>query len=191
MGALVYTGIMSLDGYVVDSTGNFDWSAPDPEVHAFVNELERPVGTYLLGRRMYEVLSVWDTMDTTDEPPEIAEYAAIWRAARKIVYSSTLESVSTERTRIEREFDVEAVRALMRESAAPISIGGPTLAAHAVRAGLVDRFQLFLNPIVVGGGTAFLPRDARVHLELKGERIFGNGVVYLDYRATPAASQDG
>ena len=185
MGSLVYTGLVSLDGYFVDAAGNFDWAEPDPEVHAFVNDLERPVGTHLYGRRLYEVMLAWESMDTTDEPREIADYATVWRGADKIVYSTTLGSVSSARTRLEREFDVEAVRRLKDETVGKISIGGPTLAAHAVRAGLVDEFHVFVSPVIVGGGTRYLPHDAHLELQLDDERRFDNGVVYSGYRATP------
>jgi dihydrofolate reductase len=177
----VYTGITSLDGYVADASGRFDWSAPDEEVHAYVNELERPIGTYLLGRRMYEVMSVWETMDTTGEPDVIREYADIWRGADKVVFSSTLGEPVSARTRIEREFHPGRVRTWMAEAERDLSISGPHLAAHALRAGLVDEVQLFVSPVAVGGGNRFLPDGLRVDLELRAERRFGNGVVYLHY----------
>ncbi len=181
MGLLVYTAITSLDGYVADATGSFAWSAPDEEVHAFVNELERGVGTYLLGRRMYEVMRVWETMPTEGEPEAIADYAAIWRSADKVVYSKTLESVSTARTTIERAFDPEAVRSLVATATRDVGVGGPTLAAHALHAGLVDELHLFLTPVVVGGGTRALPDGLRWELELVDERRFAGGVVHLHY----------
>jgi dihydrofolate reductase len=173
---LVYSALASLDGYVADADGRFEWAAPDAEVHAFVNDLERGVGTMLLGRRMYDVLAVWETLDEPE--PEMRDFAEIWRAADKVVYSRTLEEVSTARTRIEREFDPEAVRRLD----GVVSIGGPELAAHAFRAGLVDEIHLFLSPILVGGGTAALPDGVRRELELVEERRFGNGFVFLRYR---------
>jgi dihydrofolate reductase len=182
MAKLIYTAIMSLDGYVADEDGNFDWAEPDPEVHAFVNDLERPVGTYLYGRRLYEVMLAWETI--TDEQQFIKEYAEIWRAADKIVFSKTLETVSSERTRIERSFDPETIREMKAAADRDVSVGGPTLAAHAIRAGLVDEIGLFLTPIVVGGGTRALPDDVRLPLELLDERRFGNGVAYLRYRTT-------
>ena len=191
MGSLVYTGLVSLDGYVVDASGSFDWAMPDEQVHAFVNELERPVGTHLYGRRLYEVMLAWETMDTADAPAEIADYATVWRGSDKVVYSSTLASVSSGRTRLEREFDVEAVRRLKDESVGLVSIGGPTLAAHAVRAGLVDEFQLFVSPVIVGGGIRFLPDDVSLELELIDQRRFDNGVVYSSYRSTPAVISAG
>ena len=179
MAKLIYAAIASLDGYVADEHGRFDWSAPDAEVHRFVNELERPIGTHLYGRRMYEVLVAWETM--ADPDPVIRDYAEIWRAAEKVVYSRTLEAASSARTRIEREFDPEAVRALKASSERDLGVGGPELAGQALRAGLVDELQLFVSPIVVGGGNAALPDDVRVQLELLDERRFGNGVVYLRY----------
>jgi dihydrofolate reductase len=182
MGRLLYTAIASLDGYVADADGGFEWAAPDAELHAFVNDLERPVGTHLYGRRMYETLKVWETLD--DPEPVMRDYAQIWRAADKIVYSHTLREVSSSRTRIEREFDPEAVRAIPGD----IAIGGPTLAAEAFRAGLVDECHLFLHPVVVGGGLPALPRDLRLDLELLDERRFASGVVYLRYASAPSRS---
>jgi len=182
MSKLIYSPIASLDGYVADEDGKWDWSMPDEAVHAFVNDLARPVGTWLLGRRMYDVLAVWETMD--DEQPEIRDFAEIWRSTDKVVYSRTLPEPSTARTRIERQFDPGAVRRMKDESARDLSVGGPEIAAEALRAGLVDEIQLFLSPIVVGGGNAALPNDVRVPLELLDERRFGNGVVYLRYRVS-------
>jgi len=182
MARLIYTGIASLDGYVVDADGTFDWAAPDDEVHAFVNDLERPVGTYLYGRRMYEVMRYWDTAHTVDGQPAVGlDYASVWQAADKVVYSSTLDAVSTDRTRLERRFDPEDVRRMKSAADRDLSVSGPTLAAHALRAGLVDECRLFLNPVAVGGGTPFFPAGARVDLALREERRFGNGVVYLRY----------
>jgi dihydrofolate reductase len=182
MAKLIYAAIASLDGYVADERGNFDWAAPDEEVHAYVNDLERPIGTHLYGRRMYEVMAVWETMQTAHEPPVIADFAGIWRAADKIVYSRTLEEVSSARTRIEREFDPDAVRQLKARAALDITIGGPNLAGQAIEAGLVDELHLFLTPIVVGRGKRALLDDVRVALELLDERRFDNGVVHLHYR---------
>jgi dihydrofolate reductase len=173
VGKLIYSAIASLDGYIEDESGKFDWAAPDDEVHAFINELERPVGTYLYGRRMYETMVAWETVDSHP-------YAEIWRAAEKIVYSRTLESVASARTRIDREFDPEAVRRLKEEG--DVSVGGPALAAEAIRAGLVDEYHLFLIPVLVGGGKRALPDGVRLELELLGERLFESGVVYLRYR---------
>jgi dihydrofolate reductase len=177
---LIYSAIASLDGYVADEDGKFDWSAPDADVHAFVNDLERPIDTYLYGRRMYEVMVFWETLDTAAAQPVSRDFAELWRAADKIVYSRTLGEVSSARTRLEREFDPEAVRALAAER--KVSIGGPELAATARRAGLVDECHLFLTPIVVGGGKAALPDGLRTRLELLDERRFANGVVHLHYR---------
>jgi dihydrofolate reductase len=183
MAKLIYSAITSLDGYVADKEGNFDWAAPDEEVHSLVNELERPVGTYLYGRRMYEVMAYWETADTVaDQPPFVRDFTEIWQAADKIVYSRTLETVSSARTRIERDFDPEAVRQLKVSAGRDITVGGPDLAGQAIKAGLVDEFQLFVSPIVVGGGKHSLPHDVHVKLELLDERHFGNGVVYLHYR---------
>ena len=180
---LIYPAIMSLDGYVADADGKFDWSAPDEEVHSFVNDLERPIGTFLLGRRMYEVLVAWETMDTTDEPSTIEDYAHIGRAADKIVYSRSLDAVTSAKTRLERSFDADAVREMKASAERDISVGGPDLAAQAIRAGLVDEIQLFLSPVVVGGGTRALPDGVRLDLELLEERRFGNGTVLVRYRS--------
>ena len=181
MAKLIYSAITSLDGYVADKDGNFDWAAPDEEVHIFVNDLERPVGTYLYGRRMYEVMVYWETASLADQPQFVQDFAEIWRAADKVVYSKTLETVSSARTRIERDFDPEAVRQMKARAVRDISVGGPDLAAHAIRAGLVDEWHLFLTPIVVGGGKQSLPNDVRVTLQLVDERRFGIGVVHLHY----------
>jgi dihydrofolate reductase len=177
---LISSAITSLDGYTADEDGNFDWAAPDEEVHSFVNDLERQVGTYLYGRRMYGVMVAWETMD--DLPPLLQDYAEIWKAADKIVYSRTLETVSSARTRLEQDFDPEAVRELKAQAERDLTVGGSDLAAQAIKAGLVDELHLFLTPIVVGGGTQSLPNDVRVELELLDERRFGNGVVHLHYR---------
>ena len=183
MAKLIYSGITSLDGYVADEGGNFDWAVPDEEVHTFVNDLERPVGTYLYGRRMYEVMIAWETARTlADQPPFVRDFAEIWQAADKIVYSMTLETVSSARTRIERDFDPAAVRQMKATAGRDITVGGPDLAAQAIKAGLVDECHLFVTPIVVGGGKQFLPDDVRLKLELLDERRFGNGVVHLHYR---------
>jgi dihydrofolate reductase len=185
---LIYSAIGSLDGYVADQNGRFDWAEPDEEVHAFVNDLERPVGTYLYGRRLYDVMLAWETMDVAGQPPFIRDFAQIWRRADKIVYSRSLEAVSSARTRIERDFDPEAVKQLKASAEGDLSIGGPELAAQAIEAGLVDEWRLFVVPIVVGGGKRSLPDDVRVRLELRDERRFGNGTVYLRYRTLlPAA----
>jgi dihydrofolate reductase len=185
MAKLIYSAITSLDGYVADEDGNFDWAEPDEEVHSFVNDLERPVGTYLYGRRMYGVMVYWETAHTLpDQPPFSQDFAEIWQAADKIVYSKTLEGVSSARTRIERDFDPEAVRQLKESAGRDITVGGPELAAQAIKAGLVDEYHLFLAPIVVGGGTQSLPDNVREKLELLDERSFGNGFVHLHYRTS-------
>jgi dihydrofolate reductase len=183
MAKLIYSAITSLDCYVADEDGNFDWAAPDEEVHTFVNGLERRVGTYLYGRRMYEVMVFWETADTlAGQPSFVQDFAEIWRAADKIVYSKTLETISSARTRIERDFDPEAVRKIKASAGLDISVGGPDLAAQAIKVGLVDECHLFVTPIVVGGGKQSLPNNVRLRLELLDERRFGNGVVHLHYR---------
>jgi dihydrofolate reductase len=181
--SLIYSAITSLDGKVVDAQGNFDWAAPDEQVHAFVNDLERPVATYLYGRRLYEVMSAWETMPTgPDESAVVRDYAQLWRAADKIVYSTTLTEPQTSRTRLEKAFDIESIRQLKATSATDLSIGGATLAGHALRAGLVDECRLFVNPVVVGSGTSALPDGLFQKLELLRLHRFDNGVVYLSYR---------
>ena len=182
MAKLIYSAITSLDGYIADADGNFDWLAPDDEVHAFVNDLERPVGTYLYGRRMYDVMVAWETMHTQPElTPATRDYTQIWQAAEKVVYSATLEAVTSARTRLERSFDPDAVRELKASSERDLSVGGPALAAAAIEAGLVDELHLFVNPIVVGGGKPALPDGVRVPLELMDEHRFDSGVVYVRY----------
>lgn len=184
MAKLIYSSITSLDGYIEDAQGRFDWAAPGEEVHAFINDQERPIGTYLYGRRMYETMVAWETMSTGEDQSAVGrDYAQIWRAAEKIVFSSTLESVASERTRIERSADSETIARLKNTSARDLSIGGPGLAAGAIRAGLVDEIHLFVNPIIIGAGKPALPSDARVALGLLGERRFTSGVVHLHYRA--------
>lgn len=185
---LTYTALCSLDGFIEDAGGDFSWAMPDAEVHAFVNGLERETGTMLLGRRMYETLVVWETMETAGEPAEIGEYAEIWRRCEKVVYSRTLEQPASARTRIEREFDPEAVRALKAAAGRDLSIGGPGLAAAAFAAGLVDEVGLLVAPVAVGAGKPALPAGMRLDLELLDERRFGNGVVYLGYAVAPRAS---
>jgi dihydrofolate reductase len=179
---LIYAAIASLDGFVADDDGGFDWAMPDEEVHAFVNDLERPVGTYLYGRGMYETMAAWETMDLAGEPLVVADFAQLWRAAEKIVYSTTLDGVDTARTRLEHSFEPDAVRRLKETAARDLSIGGPGLAAQALKAGLVDEYHLFVTPVAVGGGTPALPRHERLTLALLGERRFGGGVVHLHYR---------
>ena len=180
MAELSYTAITSLDGYINDADGRFEWAAPDEEVHAFVNDLERSVGTYLYGRRMYEVMRFWETVD--DPEPVMRDYAGVWRAADKVVYSTTLDAPDTARTRVERAFDPEAVRRMKDEASSPLSVGGAGLAAHAFAAGLVDEVGLLVTPIVVGGGTRALPDGVRLPLALVDEHRFASGVVYLRYR---------
>jgi dihydrofolate reductase len=180
---LIYSAIASLDGYTADAEGKFDWAAPDAELHAFVNDLERDVGTHLYGRRMYGTMAVWETMDVSAEPDVMRDYAGIWRDADKVVYSRTLAAASTPRTRIERDFDPEAVRRMKETAGRDLSVGGPGLAAHALRAGIVDEIQLFLVPVVVGGGTRALPDGLRVDLDLLDERRFAGGAVYLRYQS--------
>jgi dihydrofolate reductase len=184
MARLIYSAIASLDGYIEAGDGKFDWAAPDEEVHRFINDLERGAGTYLLGRRMYETMTVWETDPSlVAASPLTHDFAEIWKAADKIVYSRTLAAVSTSRTRIEREFDAEAIRQMKAASRKEISIGGPNLAAHAFEAGLIDECHLFLIPIIVGSGKKALPSNIRLELELLDERRFGNGVVFLRYRS--------
>jgi dihydrofolate reductase len=182
MAKLIYMAIQSFDGYVADDNGNFDWAEPDEEVHAFVNDLERPIGTCLYGRRLYEVMVGWEKLDAGEQPPVVADFARIWQAADKIVFSGTLDSVSTARTRIERNFDPEKIRQLKASSPRDLSVGGPELAGQAISAGLVDEYHVLVSPIIVGGGKPALPRDVRVTLELLDEHRFGNGVVHLHYR---------
>jgi dihydrofolate reductase len=182
MAKLIYSAIASLDGYVEDKQGKFDWGAPDEEVHAFVNDLERPIGTYLYGRRMYETMVYWETVSTSgDQAAVTRDFAEIWRAAEKIVYSRTLQTPSSARTRVERDFDPATIRRLKESSDRDITVGGAELAGEAISAGLVDECQLFLVPIVVGGGKRALPDDVRVRLELLTERRFRCGVVHLHY----------
>lgn len=190
MAKLTYTAITSLDGYIEDEGGRFDWAEPDPEVHAFVNDHERTVGTYLYGRRMYETMAVWQTVglgpagtspEETAPPSEQLDFAEVWRAADKVVYSRTLDAVSTPLTRLEREFDPEAVRRLKDAADSDLSVSGPGLAQHAFAAGLVDEVHLFVFPVVVGGGKPGLPRGIRLDLDLLDERRFGNGAVHMRY----------
>jgi dihydrofolate reductase len=185
MGRLIYSAIASLDGFIADADGKFDWAAPDEDVHSFVNDLERPIGTYLYGRRMYEVMQFWETAPTSgDGPPSHYDYSTIWKAADKIVYSSSLPEVTTKRTVLERSFDPAAVRTMKGKLASDMSVGGADLGSQALGEGLVDELQLFVTPVVVGGGTAWLPADVRLDLELIGEHRFPGGVVYLHYRVS-------
>jgi dihydrofolate reductase len=182
MGRLIYSAIASLDGFVADAEGNFDWAEPDEEVHRFINERQRSIGTYLFGRRMYEVMAVWDAFPgIADQPEHIREFASVFQEVDKIVYSTTLETVRTRRTRLERAFAPDVVKRMKAAAVDAISIGGPELAGHALRAGLVDECELFVNPVVVGGGRHWLPGDVRIGLELEEERRFESGVVYLRY----------
>jgi dihydrofolate reductase len=183
MAKLIYSSIASLDGYVADEDGNFDWAEPDEEVHAFINDLERPVGTYLYGRRMYETMAGWETDATLAARSELMrDFAQIWQAADKIVYSRTLDRASTARTRIERDFNPEAVRQMKESAGSDLTVGGPELAAQAFTAGLVDEWHMFFAPIVVGSGKQSLPDNVRVELELQDECRFGSGMVHLRYR---------
>jgi dihydrofolate reductase len=190
MAKLIYSAITSLDGYVADKGGNFDWAAPSEEVHAFANQLERSIGTHLFGRRMYETMVYWETAHTRpDSSPVELDYAEVWQAADKIVYSRTMADVSSARTRIEREFDPDSVRELKQRAGRDLSVGGAELAAQAIKADLVDEYHLFVNPVVVGGGTSALPDDIRLDLELLDEHRFASGVVHLHYRS--ATTQSG
>jgi dihydrofolate reductase len=180
---LIYSAIASLDGYIEDEDGKFDWAEPDEEVHSFVNDLQRPVGTYLYGRRLYEVMLAWEAQpELANQSPVMRDFAEIWQKAEKIVYSRTLEAVSTARTRIERDFDPEAVRQMKAAADRDLTVGGPALAAHAFEAGLVDELHLFVAPVMAGGGKGFLPDSVHLELELLDERRFGNGMVHLHYR---------
>ena len=183
MAGLIYSTIASLDGFIADQDGKFDWAQPDEEVHTHVNDLTRPVGTFLLGRRMYEVLAYWDDPPALDEqPPYVQEFTEIWQAADKVVLSKTLELPRTARTRIAHDFDVEAIRQLKSESDRELAVGGPELAAQAIAAGLVDDYHLYFVPVLVGAGKRALPGESRGDLELVDETRFRNGTVYLHYR---------
>ena len=183
MAKLIYSTLASLDGYVEDAQGKFDWAAPDEEVHAFVNDLERPIGTYLYGRRMYETMLFWETAGSDGDRRTVSrDYAEIWRAAEKIVYTRTLTTPASARTRLEHDFDPDAIGRLKQSAASDLSVGGAALAGQAIAAGLVDECHLFLNPIIVGAGKPALPRKAHARLELLAERSFGSGVVHLHYR---------
>lgn len=189
MGRLIYSAIASLDGYIEDASGKFDWAAPSDEVHRFVNDLERPAGTHLYGRRMYETMLVWETdPNLAAASPIMRDFAEIWQAADKIVYSRTLQAASTSKTRIERDFDADKLRQLKAAARHDLLIGGPGLAAHAFRAGLIDECHLFLVPVSVGGGKKFLPDHIRLALELLEDRRFGNGTLFLRYRVNLAGA---
>jgi dihydrofolate reductase len=182
MAKLIYIINMSVDGYIEDQHGSFDWTEPDDEVFAFITDLVRPVGTHLLGRRMYETMAVWETDPALAAQSELmADFANLWQAASKVVYSTTLDAASTARTRLERNFDPVSVREMKASATSDLAVAGPQLAAHAFKAGLVDECHLFVRPVVVGGGKPALP-DGRAHLELLDERRLGDGAVYLRYR---------
>jgi dihydrofolate reductase len=184
---LIYNAIASLDGFIEDADGKFDWAAPDDDVHAFVNELERPVGTHLLGRRMYKTLAYWESPpDLGQQPAVVQEFAELWKGADKIVYSRTLSRPSSARTRLEPDFDAETIRQLKATASRDLTVGGPELAGQAIAAGLVDELQLFFVPVIVGGGKRALPDNGvRMDLELLDERRFGGGTVFLRYRLAP------
>jgi dihydrofolate reductase len=183
MAKLIYVTNVSLDGYIEDAHGGFEWTAPNDEVFTFITDLVRPAGTYIYGRRLYETMAVWETQpDLAAQSELMAEFANVWQAADKIVYSTTLDAVSTTNTRLERRFDADSVREMKASAASDLTVGGATLAAHAFNAGLVDECQLFIYPVLVGEGKPAFPRDARVQLELLDEHRFGNGVVNLRYR---------
>ena len=183
MAKLIYSVIASLDGYVADDDGNFEWAAPDEEVHTFFNDLERQVGTDLYGRRMYETMVYWETGGAgADQPSYVQDFAAIWRATDKVVFSTTLAAASSARTRIEPDFDPAVVRRMKATAERDLTVGGPNLAAAAIRAGLVDECHLVVVPVVIGGGNPWLPDDVRLELELLDVRRFGNGMVHLHYR---------
>ena len=181
MAKLIYSAITSLDGYIEDEDGGFDWGAPDEEVLSFINDLERQAGIYLYGRRMYETMVFWETAPTADQSARFLDFARIWKAAEKIVYSRTLETISSARTVVEREFNPDAIRRMKASDSRDITVGGPELAAQAIQAGLVDECHLFVSPIVVGGGKPALPRKVRLTLELMEEHRFPSGVVHLQY----------
>lgn len=187
MARLIYSALASLDGYIEDKNGNFDWAAPDEEVHKFINDLERSAGTHLYGRRMYETLMVWETDPSfTVDSPLLIDFAEIWQAADKIVYSKTLGAVPTRKTQLERNFDPTAIRQLKETAKQDILIGGPELASHAFRAGLIDEYHLFIAPIIIGGGKPALPDNIQLELELLEERRFASGVVFLRYQVRQA-----
>ncbi len=183
MAKLIYVANVSLDGCIEDEHGSLEWTEPNDEVFAFITDLVRPVGTYLYGRRMYETMAVWETEPALAAESELrADFANLWQAADKVVYSTTRPAVSTANTRLERRFDPDAVRELKASAAGDLTVGGPALAAHAFDAGLVDECQLFVCPVLVGGGKPAYPANARIPLELLEEHRFGNGVVNLRYR---------
>jgi dihydrofolate reductase len=186
MANLIYISNVSLDGYIEDAHGNFQWTEPSDEVFAFITDLVRPVGTYLYGRRLYDTMAVWETNPAFAAQSELmGDFAHVWQAADKIVYSSTLSAVSTAKTQLERNFDPDAIRAMKTSASSDLAVGGANLAAQAFNAGLVDECQLLIHPVLIGGGKPALPRDVRADLELLDERRFGNGIVYLRYRVAP------
>jgi dihydrofolate reductase len=185
MADLIYFATASLDGYVADERGTWRWSTPDEEVHRHINEQLRSIGTHLYGRKMYEVLVAWETLDTAGEPPWIEDFARIWRGQDKVVYSTTLDAVASTRTTLERDFDPETIRDLKATATGDLTVGGPSLAATALRAGLVDEIQFYLAPVLVGGGTPSLPAGVQIALELVDERRFRNGTVHMRYRIPP------
>jgi dihydrofolate reductase len=189
MAKLIFSMITSLDGYIEDEAGDIRWGAPDEEVSSFINDLERSVSTYLYGRRLYETMRYWETVETPADEPSEREFTALWRATDKIVYSASLATVSSAKTRLERTFDPSVIQAMKSSEERDITVGGPNLAAQAIKAGLVDEYQLFLTPIVLGGGTPSLPSDVRLHLELLDERHVRSGVVFLHYRTSMASAR--
>ena len=183
MAKLIYVANVSVDGYIEDARGVFEWTEPTDEVFSFITDVVRPVGTYLYGRRLYETMAVWETDPTLAAQSELwTDFANVWQAADKIVYSTTLHDVPTANTRLERRFDADAVRDIKASAASDLTVGGAALAAHAFDAGLVDECHLFVCPVVIGAGKPAFRSDARVQLELQGEHRFGSGVVYLRYR---------
>ncbi len=183
MAKLIYVANVSLDGYIEDERGSFDWTAPDDELCAFITDLVRPVGTYLYGRRMYDTMAPWESDPALAAQSELmADFATVWQAASKVVYSTTLDAVRTGKTRLEHNFDPSSVGDMKASATADLTVGGPNLAAHALKAGLVDECHLFIRPVLVGGGKPALPSDTRADLELLDERRLSNGVVYLRYR---------
>lgn len=183
MGKLIYSAITSLDGYIADAAGNFDWGEPDAEVHSYLNDLERSAGVHLYGRKLYEVLAVWEEFYEKPDLPEVyRDYATLWHHAQKVVFSRTLTEVNTPRTSLERSFDPEALRRLKAQTPGDLVIGGAELAGQALMAGLVDELNLVIPPVLLGGGKRALPKNFSTTLELAVQRQFANGVVHLGYR---------
>ena len=183
MAKLTYVTNVSLDGYIEDAQGGLDWTEPTDEYFAFITDLVRLIGTWLYGRRLYETMAVWETDPTLAGESELnADFANVWQAADKIVYSTTLDAVSTANTRLERRFDADSVRDMKTSAASDLAVGGANLTAHAFSAGLVDECQLFVYPVLLGGGKHAFPSDVRVQLELLEEHRFGGGAVHLRYR---------